>query len=96
MTKKQEAPKKVKYGIVMEPTRGQIYIMQPDPKCKGWAVEVAYYLKGPKSNPKNWELSKGDKYRVLLDCVDTEYSGFLEKLVSQIKINEKNKAGEEK
>lgn len=95
MTKKQKSVAKIKYGIVREITEEQFYIMQPDPKRKGWAVEVAYYLNGPKDDPKSWRLAKddGSKYMTFWSDVDTKFSGFLEKLVKDIKLNEKNKTG---
>ena len=95
MTKKQKSVEKIKYGLVTERSEGQLYIMKPDPERKGWAVEVAAYLGGPKDDPNSWALPRGigEKYMVLLDDVDMSCSGFLEKLVTQIKANERKAAG---
>ncbi len=95
---------KAKYGIVMERSEGQYYIMRRATKkeygAPGWAIEVAHYLKGEYDKPESWRLAKdkGSRYVTLWSDVDvdTKFPGFLEKLVSQIKINEKDKVGARK
>jgi len=90
---------KAKYGIVIEPSEGQCYIMRRATKKEygspGWAIEVAHHLKGKYDKPESWRLAKddGSKYMTFWSDVNTKHSSFLEKLVSQIKINEKKKAG---
>ena len=90
---------KARYGIVMERSEGQYYIMRRATKkeygAPGWAIEVAHHLKGEYDKPESWRLAKdeGSRYVTLWSDVDTKLSGFLEKLVKGIKLNEKNKIG---
>jgi len=84
---KLSPPEEKIYGIVKEPSEGQFYIMMPDQEREGWAVEVAFHLKGPYDNPNSWRLvgDRESKYMVLWSQVDTSHSAFLRQLVPKIK-----------